>query len=105
MTNNIPLNDYLIDHCNDSMERALAAERHPAWKRSCSEMSDIDFLRLGLLRCISVVDSGRHFLQTTEEIHGELLPHSPTLNHLSLQDAPAWLRPSNDKAIKSTANI
>ena len=76
MNNNIPLNDYLLAHCNESMERALAAERHPAWKRSCSEMSDIDFLRLGLLRCISVVDSGRHFLQTTEEIHGELLPHS-----------------------------
>ena len=58
------------------MERALAAERHPAWKRSCSEMSDIDFLRLGLLRSISAVDSSRQFLQTTEEIHGELLPHS-----------------------------
>ena len=104
MNNNIPLNDYLFAHCNDSLERALAAERHPAWKRSCSEMSDIDFLRLGLLRCISVVDSGRHFLQTTEEIHGELLPR-PTLNRLSLQDAPAWLRPSNGKAIKSTVSI
>jgi hypothetical protein len=76
MTNNIPLNDYLLAHCNESMERALAAERHPAWQRSCPEMNDIDFIRLGLLRCISVVDSGRHFLQTTEEIHGELLPHS-----------------------------
>ncbi len=45
-------------------------------ERSCPEMNDIDFLRLGLLRCISMVDSGRHFLQTTEEIHGECLPHS-----------------------------
>jgi hypothetical protein len=76
MNNNIPLNDYLIAHCNESMERALAAERRPAWQRSCPEMNDIDFIRLGLLRCISVVDSGRHFLQTNEEIHGELLPHS-----------------------------
>ena len=106
MNNNIPLNDYLLAHCNESMERALAAERHPAWQRSCPEMNDIDFIRLGLLRCISVVDSGRHFLQTTEEIHGELLPHSTsTLNLLSLQDAQACLKQSNDKAIKFTVSI
>ena len=83
MANNIPLNDYLTTHCNESMERALAAERHPAWQRSCPEMNDIDFIRLGLLRCISVVDSGRHFLQTTEELHGELLPHSTYFKSLN----------------------
>ncbi len=76
MINNLPLNDYLLTHCNESMEKALAAERHPVWQRSCPEMNDIDFIRLGLLRCISAVDSGRHFIQTTEELHGELLPHS-----------------------------
>ena len=76
MNNNIPVNDYLLAHCHESMERALATERHPAWQRLCPEMNDIDFIRLGLLRCISQVDSGRHFLQTTEEIHGELLPLS-----------------------------
>ncbi|WP_221896632.1 hypothetical protein [Bathymodiolus japonicus methanotrophic gill symbiont] len=31
---------------------------------------------IGLLRCISVVDSGCHFLQTNEQIYGQLLPHS-----------------------------
>ncbi|WP_221895892.1 hypothetical protein [Bathymodiolus japonicus methanotrophic gill symbiont] len=46
------------------------------WARSCPELKDIDFIRLGLLRCISVVDSGRHFLQTNEQIYGQLLPHS-----------------------------
>ena len=76
MINNHSLNDYLLTHCNESLERALAAERHPAWQRSCPEMNDLDFIRLGLLRCISTVDSGRHFIQTTEEVHGELLPHS-----------------------------
>ena len=76
MINNLSVNDYLLTHCNESMEKALAAERHPAWQRSCPEMNDIDFIRLGLLRCISAVDSGRHFIQTTEEVHGELLPHS-----------------------------
>ncbi|WP_221900432.1 hypothetical protein [Bathymodiolus platifrons methanotrophic gill symbiont] len=56
------------------MERALLAERHPLWARSCPELKDIDFIRLGLLRCISVGDSGRHFLQTNEQIYGQLLP-------------------------------
>ncbi len=76
MDNNLSLNDDLLAHCNESMEKALAAERHPIWQRACPEMTDIDFIRLGLFRCISAVDSGRHFIQTTEEVHGELLPHS-----------------------------
>ena len=81
--NNISLTDYLTTHCNESIERAQAAERHPAWQRSCPEMKDIDFLRLGILRCISAVDSGRHFIQTTEEIHGEILPHSTYFKSLN----------------------
>ena len=76
MNHNITLIDYLITHCHESMERALDAERYPAWLRSCPEMNDIDFIRFGLLRCISMVDSGRHFLQTTAELYGECLPHS-----------------------------
>ena len=70
------LNDFIFDHCNKSMENALSAERHPLWKRSCPELNDIDFIRLGVLRCISSVDSGRHFLQTAEEIHDEQYPLS-----------------------------
>ena len=70
------LYDYIIAHCYESIARALSAERYPLWKRSCPEMNDIDFIRLGLLRCISAVDSGRHFLQTSEEIQGELISHS-----------------------------
>jgi hypothetical protein len=58
------------------MDNAVSAERQPLWKRSCPELSDIDFIRLGILRCISLVDSGRHFLQTAEEIHDEQLPLS-----------------------------
>jgi len=76
MNNDMTLNDYIIAHCNESMERALAAERYPVWQRSCPEINDIDFTRLGLLRCMSAVDSGRHFIQTTEEVQGQLLPHS-----------------------------
>ena len=76
MLNKLSLNDHLLTHCNESMEKALAAECYPVWQRSSPQMNDIDFIRLGLLHCISAVDSGRHFIQTTEEVHGELLPHS-----------------------------
>ena len=76
MLKDLTLSEYIHQHCNESMERALLAERHPLWARSCPELKDIDFIRLGLLRCISTVDSGRHFLQTNEEIYGQMLPHS-----------------------------
>ncbi|NOR69201.1 MAG: hypothetical protein GQ532_05820 [Methylomarinum sp.] len=66
------------------MEKLLAAERHPIWPRSCPEMTDINFIRLGLFRCISTVDSGRHFIQTTEEVKGELLPHSTYFKSLRI---------------------
>jgi hypothetical protein len=76
MLKELTLSEHIHQHCNESMERALLAERHPLWARSCPELNDIDFIWLGLLRCISTVDSGRHFLQTNEEIYGQMLPHS-----------------------------
>jgi len=76
MLKDLPLSEHIHQHCIESMERALSAERHPLWIRSCPELNDIDFIRLGLLRCISAVDSGRHFLQTNEEVYGQMLPHS-----------------------------
>ena len=72
----ISLYDHIIDHCCDSISRALSAERHPLWQRSCPEMSDTDFVRLGLLRGISAVDSGRHFLQNSKDFYSELIAHS-----------------------------
>ena len=76
------LNDSISEHCHQSMNNALSAERYPLWKRSCSELKDIDFIHLGLLRCTSQVDSGRHFLQTAEEVYGEQIPHSTYFNSL-----------------------
>ncbi len=70
------LSEYIHQHCHESMERALLVERHPLWVRSCPGLNDIDFIQLGLLRCISAVDSGRHFLQINAEIYGQSLPHS-----------------------------
>jgi len=50
------VNDHIMEHCIQSMEKALNNERHPLWERSCPELSDIDFINTGLLRAISVVD-------------------------------------------------
>ena len=82
MLTNQALTDYITEHCTHSMNRALAAERHPLWKRNCPEVTDSDFIRLGILRCISAVDSGRHFLQTANDIHQELIPVSSYFNNL-----------------------
>jgi len=79
---NISLNDHIVAHCNESMEIALSVERHPLWARSCPEMSDIEFIRFGLLRCIGGDDSGRDFLQTRNNIHDEPLPVSTYFNSL-----------------------
>ena len=68
----LALVDHIMIHCNESMHRAVSAERHPLWKRTCPELNDSDFIRFGILRCIGAVDSGRHFLQLTQEVHGEL---------------------------------
>ena len=76
MNNTTTLIDYITTHCNESMNRAVSAERFPLWKRICPEFTDLDFTYLGILRCIDSVDSGRHFLQVSEEIHGEICPHS-----------------------------
>lgn len=76
MNENTTLQDYIVEHCNQSMSIALSKERYPLWKRSCPELNDIDFVRPGILRCINPVDSGRHFLQMTQDVHDELLPHS-----------------------------
>jgi hypothetical protein len=77
------LNDFIFKHCSQSMDNALSAERYPLWKRLCPELKDINFIHLGLLRCISQVDSGRHFLQTAEEVYGERVPHSTYFKSLN----------------------
>ena len=54
----------------------MSAERHPLWQRLCPELSDTDFVRLGVLRVISVVDSGRHFLQNNKDFYSDFIAHS-----------------------------
>ena len=76
------LNDYITSHCNASLEKATLAERCPLWARACHGMNDADFIRLGVMRCITTPSSGRHFLQNTDEIHNEAIPLSTYFNSL-----------------------
>jgi hypothetical protein len=78
----ISLDDYIVAHCNESMQKALLEERHPLWTRACPEMNDINFIRFGLMRCIANVSSGRDFLQTADNVHDEHLPLSTYFNSL-----------------------
>ena len=91
MNENITLPEHITEHCHKSMEIALSVERHPLWARSCPELSDADFVRLGILRCIGAIDSGRHFLQTTEEIHDDPIPLSTYFKSLKSTRRTAML--------------
>lgn len=80
--NSLTINEYLDQHCKQSMEKVFGYARHISWKRECSELSDTEFIRLGLLRCITSVDSGRHFVQNTQEVHDDPCCHSTYFNSL-----------------------
>jgi hypothetical protein len=82
MPETLTLRKQITQHLNDAMALALSSERYPLWKRDCPELKDVDFIELGLLRCISIVDSGRHFLQTADELYGEQRPLSTYFNSL-----------------------
>ena len=78
----ITTKEYITEHCSLSMANAIAAERFPLWKKMCNAIDDITFIRHGILRCISAVHSGRHYLQLTDEIHDEAICHSSYFNAL-----------------------
>jgi hypothetical protein len=82
MPETLTLRKQITQHLNDAMALALSSERYPLWKRDCPELKDVDFIELGLLRCISTVGSGRHFLQTADELYGEQRPLSTYFNSL-----------------------
>jgi hypothetical protein len=47
------IKEYITEHCHLSMDKAMTAERFPVWKRACDAIDDINFIRHGLLRCLS----------------------------------------------------
>lgn len=93
MTNkDITMMDYIHQHCADSMSKALTSVRYTTWERKCPEYSDTDFVQMGLLRCITSVDSGRHFIQNAEELHNASCAHSTYFNSLHSQRRKEMLK-------------
>jgi len=76
------IQEYIADHCNQSMDKAINTERFPLWKRNCETIDDEMFIRHGLFRCISSAHSGRHYLQITDDIYKETIYHSSYFNAL-----------------------
>jgi len=46
MPQNLTLHNAIAQHCNQSMNNALSAERFPLWQRACPELTDVDFIAL-----------------------------------------------------------
>lgn len=82
MLENLTLSDAIAAHCQQSLKQALAAERHPSWKLHCPELTDADFVFRGLLRCLSVVNSGHDFLQKIAQVYKQPIPVSTYFNSL-----------------------
>jgi len=82
MDKNLNMCDYIFQHCADSMNNALTSVRYTTWERKCPEFSDTEFTYMGLLRCITSVDSGRHFIQNANELHDAECSHSTYFNAL-----------------------
>jgi len=64
----ITTTNYIESHSIQSMQSALNATQYTTWERKCHEVSDLDFSNSGIYRCILFDDSGRHHLQTLEEL-------------------------------------
>jgi hypothetical protein len=76
MDQDINMHEYIEQHCIESMNNALAAFKYTTWERKCPNFSDVEFVSKGLLRCITPVDSGRHFIQNIQEQFNSNFPHS-----------------------------
>jgi len=76
MDQDLTMLEYIKQHCTESMNNALKSARYTTWERSCPEFPDVEFVIKGLLRCITPVDSGRHFIQNMQEQYESTFPHS-----------------------------
>ena len=100
MDANITLDEYITSHCTDSLETALLAERRPTWKHACPEVSDVNFIRLGIFRCMSACNSGLHFLQSTNTIHDEEYASSTYFHALSASRRMKMLKAVEKESLK-----
>jgi len=82
MSNISSFNEHTIEHFQLSMSHALSVERSPLWKRSVEILDDVSFIHHGVRRCITIVNSGRHYIQNTDEIYEDSICHSTYFNAL-----------------------
>ena len=71
-----PMINHIHELCSQSLTSILASQRYTSWHRECTEFPDLEFLTLGVMRCIDKVDSGRHFLQQLAEVYDLQCVHS-----------------------------
>jgi hypothetical protein len=105
MERDISMSSYIYKHCEESMNSALTAVRYPVWERNCSEFTDTNFVYMGLLRCLSSVDSGRHFLQNAEEQHDIVCPLSTYFNALHSRRRAEMLKAVSIESYKRLCSL
>jgi len=82
MTTSITTSEYITEHCGKSLNKATHLVRFPLWKRACNTLDDVTFAHHGILRVMSASSSGRHYLQTADEIYKANVCHSSYFNAL-----------------------
>ena len=76
MDTNLNTADTIKQHLEQSVELASTQNRYASWKLYCPTFTNIDFLYSGMARTISSVESGRDFLQFSDEVLNNTIAHS-----------------------------
>ena len=95
--------DHIRQHCAQSIQSALNATQYTTWERNCTGVTDLDFVNSGISRCITIADSGRHFLQTSEEL-GEKITHSNYYVNLKSRRRTDMLKAVEEQSYRINCN-
>ena len=76
MDTNLSTVDKIKQHLQRSVELASAKNRYASWRRDCPIFTNLDFLYSGIARAINCVESGRDFLQFSDEVLNNPIAHS-----------------------------
>ena len=76
MDTNLSTADKIKQHLRQSVELATDNNRYALWRRDCPKFTNLDFLYSGMARAINCVESGRDFLQFSDEVLKNPIAHS-----------------------------
>jgi len=76
MDTNLSTVDKIKQHLQRSVELASAKNRYASWRSDCPIFTNLDFLYSGIARAINCVESGRDFLQFSDEVLNNPIAHS-----------------------------